>query len=208
MSNLSATPIRWLLKQTTKTGTKMNPILKRIALFCVTLGLCISPLIASSQPVTSIADYRADYEKKWVGLVSQLEQGQEMSAAQKMNAMEQNFKRERWADYQAFEVTETAEQLCRGKTPRTKIRRSQACATKCVERPNEDMYTSLSLVKFEGPTRKEFVTGTKACFRLKVWGAGVEKGRVTATFKYRDSYIEHAIEQDAKAVFSEILETN
>lgn len=192
----------------------MRLMIRKIALCCLTLVLGTAPLIGTSQSLKPIAEYQADYEKKWATLVLQLEQDQDMSTAQKIvsyqqkfGEMEQAFERQRLADYQQLEVTETVEQICRGKSPRTKIFRNQVCARKCVESPNKDMYTSTDLVKFEGPTKREVVTDTKACFRLEVRRVGTQKGSVTATFKYSDNYINHAIGQDAKALFSQVLQS-
>jgi sulfatase maturation enzyme AslB (radical SAM superfamily) len=187
----------------------MKYLTRKIVFCCVATCLAVSPLMATSESLKPIAEYQAHYDKKWTALVLQLEQDQDASTAQKIvsyqqkiGEMEQIFERQRLADYQQLEVTETVETICRGKSPRTKIFRNQVCATKCVERPNKDMYTSTELVKFEGPTQGELVTDTKACFRLETRRVGTQKGSVTAKFKYSDIYINQAISQDAKVLLN------
>lgn len=118
-----------------------------------------------------------------------------------ITSLKDQFATERAKEYQALEVTLTADHTCRGRPSGT----AKNCGFKCVERPNENMYTTDEWITYTGDSMGELKNEAKACLKLEARGKGNEEGRVSAVFKYRTSYIEYKIAKDADALFNSFL---
>ncbi len=152
----------------------------------------------------SVEDYQAIYKAKWTSLVESLEQRTDLSFVQKMGAYEQEvnklkkqYAQERMGEYNDSEVTLSVEHACKGRPSGS----TKNCGYRCVERPNEDMFTKPEWVTFSGDYMKEIINEEKACFKLEAKGNTQKQGIVTATFKYRNSFVDYKTIDDATELF-------
>ena len=63
------------------------------------------------------------------------------------------------------------------------------------------MYTKPEWVTFSGDYMKEVINEEKACFKLEAKGNRQKQGTVTATFKYRNSFVGYKTIDDATELF-------
>ncbi len=152
----------------------------------------------------SVEDYQAIYKAKWSSLVASLEKRNDLSFVQKLAAYEQEvnklkkqYAQERMGEYNDSEVTLSVDHECRGRPGGS----TKNCGYRCVERPNEDMYTKPEWVTFSGDYMKEIINEEKACFKLEAKGNMRKQGTVTAVFKYRNSFVEYKTLDDATELF-------
>jgi len=169
-----------------------------------------STMVLAQQAIEpqSMESYQTQYHAKWTSLVSELKDRADLSFPQKLalyereiTSLKDQFATERAKEYQALEVTLTADHTCRGRPSGT----AKNCGFKCVERPNENMYTTDEWITYTGDSMGELKNEAKACLKLEARGKGNEEGRVSAVFKYRTSYIEYKIAKDADALFNSFL---
>lgn len=181
---------------------------KYLVLFC----LFFSPLIWADQDVKPrpIEEIQAEYKQKWSSLVASLEQRNDISFLQKLAAYDQGVSRlkkeyaqARVAEYEKSEVTVTVDHECKGRPSGT----TRNCGFRCAERPNEDMFTTEEWVTFTGDVMKENVSEEKACFKLEAKGNTKKTGSVTATFKYRGSFVDYKMIDDAEKLFNSFAES-
>jgi hypothetical protein len=152
----------------------------------------------------SVEEYQAIYKAKWHSLVESLEQRTDLSFVQKLatyeqevNKLKKQYSQERMGDYNDNEVTLSVEHACKGRPSGS----TKNCGYRCVERPNKDMYTKPEWVSFSGDYMKEIINEEKACFKLEAKGNTQKEGTVTATFKYRNSFVEYKTVDDATELF-------
>ena len=152
----------------------------------------------------SVEEYQAIYKTKWTSLVDSLEHRTDLTFLQKMaryeqevNKLKKQYAEERMGDYNDSEVTLSVEHQCKGRPSGS----TKNCGYRCVERPNEDMYTMPEWVTFSGHYMKEIINEEKACFKLEAKGNRQKQGMVTATFKYRNSFVGYKTIDDATELF-------
>ncbi|MBT3506074.1 MAG: hypothetical protein HN475_09990 [Piscirickettsiaceae bacterium] len=160
------------------------------------------------QELSALEAHESLYHAKWTSLVSELEVRTDLSFVQKLvmyeeevNKLKEQYKEQRVAEYNDDEVTVTAEHQCKGRPAGS----TRNCGYRCVERPNEDMYTTAEWTMFTGDYMKEVVNEEKACFKLEASGNVSKQGSVTAVFKYRKNYIVYRTSDDADALFDSFL---
>ncbi len=169
-----------------------------------------STMVAAQETIApqSMSGYKTQYQAKWSSLVSELKDRADLSFPQKLalyereiTSLKHQFAAERAKEYQALEVTLTANHVCKGRPSGI----PKNCGFKCVERPNENMYTTDKWISFSGDSMGELQNEAKACLKLEARGRGNKEGSVSAVFKYRTSYIDYKVAQDADALFSSFL---
>lgn len=152
----------------------------------------------------SVEEYQVIYKEKWTALVGSLEQRTDLSFVQKLATYEQEvsklkkqYAQERMGEYNDSEVTFSIDHMCKGRPSGS----TKNCGYRCVERPNEDMYTKEEWVSFSGDYMDEIINEEKACFKLEAKGNTKKEGTVTATFKYRNSFVDYKTVDDATELF-------
>ena len=152
----------------------------------------------------SVDEYQNIYKAKWTSLVESLEQRTDLSFVQKLATYEQEvsklkkqYAQERMGEYNDSEVTLSVDHDCKGRPSGS----TKNCGYRCVERPNEDMYTKPEWVSFSGDYMKEIINEEKACFKLEAKGNIQKEGTVKATFKYRNSFVDYKTVDDATELF-------
>lgn len=172
------------------------------------LALLWSELSVAQQPKDNDF-YQQKYQAKWQQMVSELEHRSDLSFVQKMALYEQQVSQlkkqyvaERATDYQGKDETLSVTHTCKGRPAGS----TKNCGTVCVERPNKDMFTKPEWVEFTGDYMDEIINEEMACFKLEAKGNTKKVGSVTATFKYRDSYIDYKGVDDADKLFSSFVQ--
>jgi hypothetical protein len=175
-----------------------------IALSCLSTGA----LAEQAQNLKSLDAYKALYADKWARLVSDIENRSDLSFIQKLTVYEQEvdklkkqYEEERIAEYKGSEVTLTVEHQCKGRPGGS----TKNCGYRCVERPNEEMYTIEEWITFSGDHMKDIINEEKACFKLEAKGNSKKQGSVTAVFKYRGSYVGYKTADDTDTLFNSFL---
>jgi hypothetical protein len=141
--------------------------------------------------------------------VSSLEQRADLSFLQKLSAydravsdLKKQYAQDRANEYKNSEVTVTVEHSCKGRPSGS----TKNCGYRCAERPNENMFTTAEWVTFSGDVMKERINEEKACFKLEAKGNVEKQGSVTATFKYRNSFVDYKLIDDAESLFNSFTE--
>ena len=174
-------------------------------------------LMTFSHPATaesafkSVEEVQQQYKAKWLALVEGLEQRTDITFLQKMATYEQEvsklkkqYAEERVGEYNDSEQTLSVTHQCKGRAGGS----TKSCGYRCVERPDEDMYTKEEWVTFSGDYMKETVNEEKACFKLEAKGNTKKEGTVTATFKYRNSFVDYKTVDDATELFDSFTKEN
>ncbi|MFT7234918.1 MAG: hypothetical protein ACI9QV_000488 [Methylophagaceae bacterium] len=174
-------------------------------------GICLTNIVSAQQTQQGLKlldIYKAHYGQRWTSLVSGLENRSDLSFAQKLahyeqqiGIVKQQFSKERIQEYQQQSITLKVEHKCKGRPSGT----AKNCGFKCVERPNENMYTTEKWVIYTGDEMGKTLNEAKACLKLEVRGAGKNEGTVSATYKYRPSYIDYKVADDADILFKSFL---
>jgi len=171
--------------------------------------IAFSFCFASQANAEQFDDLRSVYKTKWTELVSSIEQRTELSFIQKMavyerevSGLKKQYAEDKSNAYKGREETITVNHECKGRPGGS----TKSCGVRCVQRPNEDMYTTEDWVTFNGDTMKETVSEEKACFKLEAKGNTLKEGSVTAVFKHRSSYIDYKTLDDADALFRSFSE--
>ena len=182
---------------------------KHIALLTFVLTLFSSLLSAEEgRRLKPLEDYKHKYETEWVLLVSTLDAKKNLSFKKKLVRYEEDVSRlkqlfvvERINEYENLSATLVSIHQCNGRPSGT----PKNCGFVCVERPDENMYTTEGWVTFKGDTMGQVVTEAKACLKLEVRGKGRKKGSVSAVFKYRKGYINYKTAEDADILINNFL---
>tara|TARA_B110000114_G_scaffold89390_1_gene94513 strand:- start:196 stop:756 length:561 start_codon:yes stop_codon:yes gene_type:complete len=182
---------------------------KHLALFTFLLTLFSSLLSAEGERgLKSLEDYKHKYEAEWALLVSTLDAKKNLSFKKKLLRYEEEVSRlkqlflvERVNEYEGLSTTLVSVHQCNGRPSGT----PKNCGFVCVERPDENMYTTEEWVTFKGDSMGHVMTEAKACLKLEVRGKGRKKGSVSAIFKYRKSHINYKSAQDADILFNNFL---
>lgn len=160
--------------------------------------------VYAEEPTTALSAQQQKYHAKWAELVASLEQRSDLSFTQKLAeydkavaALKQQYVDDRVSGLQQREQTLTVTHSCKGRPSGS----TKNCGYRCVERPNNDMYTTEEWITFSGDTMGEITNEEKACFKLEAKGNVYREGSVTAVFKYRDSFIGYKTMDDADALF-------
>jgi len=179
--------------------------------YLVLLLVLCSPL-ALAENITEprpVEELHTEYKNKWSSLVSSLEQRTDLSFLQKLSAydravsnLKKQYAQERVNEYKKNEVTVTVEHVCKGRPSGS----TKNCGYRCAERPNEDMFTTEEWVTFSGDAMDEIINEEKACFKLEAKGNVKKHGTVTATFKYRNSFVDYKMIDDAEKLFNSFTE--
>lgn len=161
----------------------------------------------SNHPVP-LDNYKVEYRSQWQQLLNKVEDENGLSFIEKLaiyqpgiDQLKQQFIKQRRNDYQMISVDLSAHHSCRGRPSGT----AKNCGYKCVERPNENMFTKDEWVKIDGDVMDEIRNEAKACIKVIIRGTGKNEANVTATFKYRNSYIDYKVAEDANTLFNQLL---
>tara|TARA_R110002111_G_scaffold119225_2_gene182128 strand:+ start:520 stop:1098 length:579 start_codon:yes stop_codon:yes gene_type:complete len=187
-------------------NVKMQHYLASLALiFTVFSTIATGQQILEPQPMDG---YQTQYQSKWTALVANLKDRADLSFPEKLalyereiTSLKQQFGAERSKEYQSMTVTLTADHACKGRPSGT----AKNCGYKCVERPNENMYTTDDWITYTGDSKGQIKNEAKACLKLEARGSGKTEGRVSAVFKYRTSYIDYKVAKDADELFNSFL---
>lgn len=164
--------------------------------------------VQADEVFASLEDLQQGYKAKWSTLVSSLEQRDDLTFVEKLaiydqeiTALKQDYAQAKIGEYRDNEVTITVEHECKGRPAGS----TKNCGYRCVERPNEDMYTTEEWVTFNGDAMGTIVNEEKACLKLEAKGNVKKVGSVTAVFKYRNSFVDYKVADDASELFSSFL---
>ena len=182
---------------------------KYLALFTFLLTLFSSLLSAEEgSQLKLLEDYKHKYQAEWFLLVSTLEAKENLSFKNKLmryedevSRLKQLFVVERVNEYESLSTTLVSTHQCNGRPSGTPKNRGVVC----VERPDENMYTTEEWVTYKGDSMGQVMTEAKACLKLEVRGKGRKKGSVSAVFKFRKDYIKYKSAGDADFLFNDFL---
>lgn len=182
---------------------------KQMALFTFLVLSFPCFLFAEEGPrLKPLQNYKQQFQAEWILLVSTLDRNNKLSFQNKLVRYDKEVARlkslfvtERANEYRSLSVTVVTTHYCNGRpsgTPRN-------CGFVCAERPDQNMYTMEEWVTFSGDSMGQIMNEAKACLKLEARGKSRKKGRVSAVFKYRKSYIDFMSAADADVLFNEIL---
>jgi hypothetical protein len=182
---------------------------KYLASFALFLTLFSGLVIAQEgQQPAALETYKPQYQAEWTSLVSQLAARTDLSFPQKLvryerevTGLKAQFVVERAKEYQNLAIKLTADHQCKGRPSGT----PKNCGFVCVERPNDNMYTTEQWTSYTGDSMGDIKNEAKACLKLEVRGKGKKQGSVSAIFKFRTSYIDYKVADDADALFNSFL---
>ena len=167
-------------------------MIKQLVLFTFLVTFFSSHLFAEeANQLKALQNYKQQYQAEWSLLVSTLDD----------NRLKHLFVVERSNEYRNLSMTVVSTHYCNGRPSGT----PKNCGFVCVERLDENMYTTEQWVTFKGDSSGQVMTEAKACLKLEVRGKSRKKGSVSAIFKYRKSYIDYKSAVDADVLFNEFL---
>lgn len=176
----------------------------------ITLLLTFSHYAVAELNIRTAEEIRHEYKAKWNDMVDSLEAREDLTFIEKLtvydqqlNSLKQQYIETRLAEYKNNEVVVTVQHQCKGRPGGS----TKNCGSVCAERPNDDMFTREDWVSFEGNYMDEIINEEKACFELEAKGNVKKQGSVTATFRYRDSFVDYKTAYDASDLFSSFLES-
>jgi len=182
---------------------------KQLVLFTFLVTFFPSLLFAEeANRLKALQNYKQQYQAEWSLLVSTLDDNSELSFQKKLVVYDKGVTRlkrlfvvERANEYRSLSMTVVSTHYCNGRPSGT----PKNCGFVCVERLDENMYTTEQWVTFMGDSSGQVMTEAKACLKLEVRGKSRKKGSVSAVFKYRKSYIDYKSAADADVLFNEFL---
>lgn len=169
---------------------------------------------AKTDMLKPLDDYRAEYKERFDAIFDMVESKSELNFREKqaryeqeVKALKREFKAQRAQDYALWgtgSVTKTVEHECRGRSASGGQRIMPVnCGYKCVEQPEERMFTKEEWVTVTGDYSDLIISQTEACIELRNDDTSLKKATLTAIFKYNDSNIDLKIAEEAEALFSQ-----
>ena len=167
------------------------------------------------QTLKSLDDYKAEYKVKYDAIFTMIESNTELNFREKqahydreLVALKSEFKAQRTRDYAEVgsgSVTKTVVHTCRGRSASgAHFSMPVNCGYKCVEAPEEKMFTKEEWVTITGSIYSDvLITPSKACVEVTSLDTSLKKVTLSAIFKYNDSNIELKIVEEADALFSQ-----